>query len=418
MAMMPTYDELIQGNKNQRFLSTNPLFTRRRSMGAYGGGYGGDGAGLGTMGAIPDAATANVNGAYQRAGVAPGGAAFAGYTGGLSEGYSGPSSAYALNNPAEYARDNGGVKPTAPGMAYDPATQQMDAQDPTTGMGGQEIGRMMLESGLDPRVQAAQATVAGKQQVAETQQKTATDVANIKSLSSKEIAGLKGQGVNNVDDAVEAVKEGRMALSQLPGFGANSLKAQVTGALFKKYPDFDAESAEQSYKWKTNPMVMNTISQVNAVRPLIEGLRDDYAKLDQSDVQAANKVGNWTKEQLGKPEIAAFEYRKQAVIKEVERALTGSGQMSDSRVKMEVDALKSTYSPEQMNAALDEMEAVLSARKGAYMGGPQAGSPASGGNNQPMDKLPDAKAHQGKKIRETVTGKIFMSNGSSWVPTQ
>jgi len=207
-------------------------------------------------------------------------------------------------------------------------------------------------------------------------------------LSDKE-AGTVAQGI----------AQGRIAPSQLMevggGFGqvGNVNRGKIVKSLVKIAPKFGWKNADVLYKYQTNPQVFMGIVNVNAVRPRVEALRSKFSAIKNLDFLPANAAKNAINKMFGNDGIVDFESNRTQVVFELQRALTGIGMMSDSRIQQELNNLNSSYSPGQMNKAIDNINEILDVRLGALQAGPFA-QPGMEGGAVPLDDY--LKTHEMK----------------------
>ena len=66
--------------------------------------------------------------------------------------------------------------------------------------------------------------------------------------------------------------------------------------------------------------------------------------------------------ETGKPAYTNYESNRNAIVQEINTALSGSSQSSDIRLQIELDNLKSARSPAQIKGAIGNLRAALEAR--------------------------------------------------------
>ena len=168
---------------------------------------------------------------------------------------------------------------------------------------------------------------------------------------------------SQVDAWVNQITNQGVSFDSIP----RGARSAVIARLSETHPEFDIAEASANIKYKQSPAIYNAITNINATKPLIGELKTLFEKVGTTRNIPYNKVVNWINENMGDPAIVAFDAKRNETMIEVTRALQGSGQMSDTRIKLALDTLNNSYSPEQMNAALDSIEDVLRARlKAAY----------------------------------------------------
>jgi hypothetical protein len=93
----------------------------------------------------------------------------------------------------------------------------------------------------------------------------------------------------------------------------------------------------------------------------MDKLFDQADKLGNTSIPVANRVQKLTKTELGSPEYTNFDSNRNAIVQEINTALSGSAQSSDMRVNIELENLNAARSPAQLHGALLNLnEALLS----------------------------------------------------------
>jgi hypothetical protein len=115
-----------------------------------------------------------------------------------------------------------------------------------------------------------------------------------------------------------------------------------------------------------NASVLRSAGLVKATLPRVYDLYNkvdkiqNYAKVPILDLPI-NKVRQWT----GSTVITDYESLRNAVIQEVNTALSGTSVASDYRIKLELENLKSEMTPAQHKAAINNLISALRAREEA-----------------------------------------------------
>jgi hypothetical protein len=147
----------------------------------------------------------------------------------------------------------------------------------------------------------------------------------------------------------------------IKGSMGNPVATKVKVEVLRKYPKFDFMKSDANYKWQTSPVNQRVISQVEGVLPRVTRLAEQSEQLGNGNWSTANKIINAVNKEFGKPEVTDYEGNLNAIVQEVNTALSGSSTGSDLRVKLELENLRSARSPQQLTGAITNLyEALLS----------------------------------------------------------
>ena len=110
-----------------------------------------------------------------------------------------------------------------------------------------------------------------------------------------------------------------------------------------------------------SPQNQKIISQVEGILPRMQALEDQVSSLKNADFNLLNRAMNAVNKEFGKPEVTNVESNRNAIVQEVGTALSGSSTGSDLRIKLELENMKASRSPEQIMGAIHNLnEALLS----------------------------------------------------------
>lgn len=203
-------------------------------------------------------------------------------------------------------------------------------------------------------------------------------------------------GTAPTDEMVETLSkqviDGRLDPQMISKRGG--LQQAVFNRVEQLAPGFNLVGANANARYATNPSNLQSRGLAQGVEPLYEQLEAAGQKLDNSNLQAVNKVGNWLKEKTGDPDIVAFNNLRDDVVAETERVLLGTGVLSDSKYQRALHNLNSAQSWPQMKSAIQQLRNVVSARLEALdlrpfpnvnPAAPQERMPGSAGGGNPFD---------------------------------
>ena len=167
-----------------------------------------------------------------------------------------------------------------------------------------------------------------------------------------------------VDALASSMAEGKLAPDQISKRGVQ--QQMVFSAVKKAYPDFDFQKASANYKYTTNSSVLRSAGQAQAAMPRVYDLYGKISNLKNTfDVPLLDEPLNKIKRALGNKAVSDFESLRNAIIQEVNTALSGSATASDYRIKLELENLKSGMTVGQQMASIDNLISALDARKDA-----------------------------------------------------
>lgn len=213
----------------------------------------------------------------------------------------------------------------------------------------------------------------------------------------------KETGVD-VPGLASAIGEGQQSLSGIQGAFGLPVRAQVNTELLRQYPKFNINQSEANAKWITNPGNLRTISMIQGSLPRVNMLADQLANLPNASIPAINAIMRQAAIQTGKPEFASFESNRNAIVQEINTALSGSAQGSDMRIKIEMENLNASRSPAQIQAAISNLREALLARLEPSLTPPYPIEVVRGEKTLPQYIIDMRKKYKGKYGLEGVSG--------------
>lgn len=141
------------------------------------------------------------------------------------------------------------------------------------------------------------------------------------------------------------------------------------------------------YKFNMDIPREKQVAMIAAVKPRIQTLAKQFENLNNTNVKVVNEAKFWLKDQFGWDDTAAFSTNANTAVLELTRALQGTGAMSDSRVKMELQNLDKSSSPKQFVARISNVMSALDSYEKAFARravGPKETPPA--GNTKQVGK--------------------------------
>jgi hypothetical protein len=184
-------------------------------------------------------------------------------------------------------------------------------------------------------------------------------------------AGM-GARMENIDvpSLAEAVVSGRESIEGVKNAFGVPVQAIVQSDIAKRYPEFDFIKSDANKKFINTPQNLRTIGLVQATYPRVESLKDKADALANINPRAINMTLNAISKEFGKTPVIDFESMRNAIIQEVNTALSGSSTPSDYRIKLELENLPTKNSPAQLQVAINNLLNALDARLDASTGVP------------------------------------------------
>jgi hypothetical protein len=188
-----------------------------------------------------------------------------------------------------------------------------------------------------------------------------------------EIAGTKAKQAITLKDEqqtkdidipslAEAVADGRDARMAIKGSMGNPVASKVESEVLKKYPNFNFMMSDANYRWKQSSTNQRTINFAGGALPRLTMLDEQLKKVPNVDLNIINRAMRFASVETGKHEYTDFESNRNAIVQEINTALSGSSTTSDMRVKIELENLQSARSPGQIRGAISNLREALIAR--------------------------------------------------------
>jgi hypothetical protein len=200
------------------------------------------------------------------------------------------------------------------------------------------------------------------------------------------------------------VKGGRRKLDSISARGG--LRDMVAAYGETNDPGTDIAKLGANINYQQTPQNLQSRALLGGVTPLLDSVLAEGKKLNNGSVKGVNMARNYTKEQLGDPQIVSFNNLRDDVIMETERILQGGGAMSDHRVLRAWNNLNSAQSYGQMAAAVGQIKRTLAAREHALDAAPFPG----GQKRAEAQQAKTPVAPSGTQAR-LANGKVVTSDG-------
>lgn len=186
--------------------------------------------------------------------------------------------------------------------------------------------------------------------------------------------GLSTKELKVVENMKKGIREGRMAPSQLNvaiqrmggGKSSGAIRQAIVSELLEE--GFDMAKAEANFKGITSSGAIAAGQLVNATTPLVKQMRGLVGRLPKEvrGLGPLNTLATEGKRAIAKfsgdKSVVEFETLRNKLVEETERLLTSVGAMADTRVKRNLDNLRTGYNTKQMQASLTILNDVIEAR--------------------------------------------------------
>lgn len=245
---------------------------------------------------------------------------------------------------------------------------------------------------------------------------------------TKQKASTSGQIPDEqVDATIGLVKNGKIAISQLPGFGATSLKGRVIAKLATADPSFsfmknetDFEAVKKYTQYINSPAYQNTIKYLESVQPNLDEVVKLSDILDKSQYPIINKVQLEAMKQSGDVNTAKFATATTEVADQIAKILQGGGTgnaTSDAKLNQAQKILDGNFSPEQFKGIASELKTLLANRQSALesdtvktIGQNSTTKKPSHTNNQSSQLPKEAET----KVMNALGAPVTFGNGQTW----
>lgn len=176
----------------------------------------------------------------------------------------------------------------------------------------------------------------------------------------------------SVDATAEAVINGQVALSQIPGFGKNSLKSQVLQKIIEKNPNFDLQGSETAFtrkqgnaRFESGASAQLPIRVAQSVIPNIDQAVEYSNKVPRTSIQQINKLGIKGAAQFGNVDAQNLLAQNKIIADEFQSII---GRGSDKKLDLALDILDTAQSVEQYRSSAKILKDAINNRVKAFKG--------------------------------------------------
>lgn len=171
----------------------------------------------------------------------------------------------------------------------------------------------------------------------------------------------------DIPDLAMSLKNGEIGLAQIKNTRGIAISNKVISKVRKEFPHYNFIYQDANAKYLTSTTNARIIGAVDASLPRVNMLVAQAENLRNTKFPLWNKVLKELSVQTGDPAYTNFMSNRNAIVQEVNTALSGSSQSSDMRVQIELDNLREARSPEQLVGAISNLREALIARKDSSM---------------------------------------------------
>lgn len=193
-------------------------------------------------------------------------------------------------------------------------------------------------------------------------QSTAIRGQNMTDKRSRELNGImeNGQLSQNVETAAQAIANGQ--LPALSGFAMKTPYGQQTMArvlqINPQYNAADFNSNQTGLKQFTSGKLGNSVRSFNVSISHLNTLEKLSDALNNGDVQAVNKIGNYLSTQTGAPAPTDFNAAKKIVGDEIVKAIVGAGGALADREEA-AKTVSAANSPAQLKGVINTYKELM-----------------------------------------------------------
>ena len=188
------------------------------------------------------------------------------------------------------------------------------------------------------------------------------EIRNDYRSKKREQEKIDAQMGNVVPSLADGVKKGLDAPIAIKNTRGANVNAAVKKMVRDEYPNFDFNMADANYKWKQSATNQRTINFVGGALPRLGALDAQLKELPNVDLNVINRAMRQVLTEFGKPAYTNYESNRNAIVQEINTALSGTSQSSDVRLQLELENLKSARSPQQIKGAIENLRLALEAR--------------------------------------------------------
>lgn len=206
-----------------------------------------------------------------------------------------------------------------------------------------------------------------------------------------------------IDGIADAVLSGQVSLGALGGYGG--AKNAIIAKVLEKNPSFNVTDNTLNYEaqkkytdYINSPAYQNTIKYLDSVNYSLQTVQDLSSSINRTQFPKINKVILETMKQTGDPKVVAYATAVTETADQIAKILQGGGtgsSSSDSKLKQAQELFDGSYSPEQLNAAIDSIKSLLQNRADALtadtwktIGGTNSNNPFDGGGSANSPSVP------------------------------
>jgi hypothetical protein len=165
-----------------------------------------------------------------------------------------------------------------------------------------------------------------------------------------------------------------------------AFKLAVSAEAKKQQPDFNFEEAQATYDLSKSTGFQNTVRAIDSTTESIPRLLTNVNKLGRGNFRSFNELANAAGSQFNSTDLKRVKTDALLVGDEVARVLAGGGTgsaTSDAKLKQATDLINTSDSVPAIGAAMDEIQALMGARRraltrGTYLEGLSAPKPVTG----------------------------------------
>jgi hypothetical protein len=193
-----------------------------------------------------------------------------------------------------------------------------------------------------------------------------TNEANAKAAKEKDLQKAEGANTDNLAKGLttgDVTWDDFKSLMASRGAEGSAARLAVYNKAMALDPTFNPSEMEKSWKAYSNPANQKAVAQIENVKPNLDRLIDLSNQISRSGMPAVNKLIMLGKYQIGDRAVTNFKEMQHALADEIGTALSGSGQMTDAKLKLAQDMLQASPSDENYASNIKLIGHMLDTRK-------------------------------------------------------
>ena len=170
----------------------------------------------------------------------------------------------------------------------------------------------------------------------------------------------------DIDKTANAIANGQAALSTIAQTRGMPIREWLRSEVLQDYPNFNFNMSEANMKYRTNSSNIRAAALAQAALPRVEDLYVKVQDLNNvTGIPLLDTPLNVLRKQFGSTKVSDYNSLRNAIIQEVNTALSGTSVASDFRIHLENENLRDSMTPAQLAESIKNLISALDARTDA-----------------------------------------------------